>query len=74
MRFGRRYIRWNWGVWLAEAHEPFGPSTKDAQKYMACFETLAQLALAMAARERKPHRTLAYSLTTRPASLLVLQP
>ena len=32
------------------AQWPFMP--KDAQKYIACFETLAQLALALAARER----------------------
>ncbi|CAE7572172.1 unnamed protein product [Symbiodinium sp. CCMP2592] len=45
-------------AWFAEAWTmdevrstwPF--LTKDAQKYIACFETLAQLALAMTARER----------------------
>ena len=36
-------------AWFAEAYS----MQEDAQKYIACFETLAQLALAMAARDRR---------------------
>ncbi|CAE7626068.1 unnamed protein product [Symbiodinium sp. CCMP2592] len=37
-------------AWTMDEVRPF--LTKDAHKYIACFETLAQLALAMTARER----------------------
>ncbi|OLP82978.1 hypothetical protein AK812_SmicGene36338 [Symbiodinium microadriaticum] len=38
--------------------------TKDAQKYIACFETLAQLALAMTAKAHHGHTRLSLCLPT----------
>ena len=38
--------------------------TKDAQKYIACFETLAQLALAMTAKSHHGHTRLSLCLPT----------
>ena len=55
-------------AWFAESYSmndvravwPF--LTKDAQKYIACFETLAQLALAMTAKAHLGHTRLSLSL------------
>ncbi|OLQ03886.1 High mobility group protein B3 [Symbiodinium microadriaticum] len=57
-------------AWFAEAHSmeeirAFWPFlTKDAQKYIACFETLAQLALAMTAKSHHGHTRLSLCLPT----------
>ncbi|CAE7765187.1 unnamed protein product [Symbiodinium sp. CCMP2592] len=46
-------MAWFAEAWTMEEVRSTWPFlTKDAQKYIACFETLAQLALAMTARER----------------------
>ena len=57
-------------AWFAEAYtmeeiRAFWPFlTKDAQKYIACFETLAQLALAMTAQAHHGHSRLSLCLPT----------
>ncbi|CAE7389204.1 unnamed protein product, partial [Symbiodinium microadriaticum] len=57
-------------AWFAEAYtmeeiRTFWPFlTKDAQKYIACFETLAQLALAMTAKAHHGHTRLSLCLPT----------
>ncbi|OLP86365.1 hypothetical protein AK812_SmicGene32558 [Symbiodinium microadriaticum] len=57
-------------AWFAEAYtmeeiRSFWPFlTKDAQKYIACFETLAQLALAMTAKAHHGHTRLSLCLPT----------
>ena len=57
-------------AWFAEAYtmeeiRTFWPFlTKDAQKYIACFETLAQLALAMTAQAHHGHSRLSLCLPT----------
>ena len=57
-------------AWFAEAYtmeeiRAFWPFlTKDAQKCIACFETLAQLALAMTAQAHHGHSRLSLCLPT----------
>ena len=57
-------------AWFAEAYSmeevrSFWPFlTKDAQRYIACFETLAQLALAMTAKAHHGHSRMNICLPT----------
>ena len=56
-------LRWFSEIWsMSEVREVWPQLRKDVQKYIACFETLAQLALLQMAHSRLGHKYLSFAM------------